>query len=680
MMTTIMTPVRVCGSRGASRRGCVASGDYRARRARARQAASRAMTMMMSRSTVAVVKPVTMGRGVMMGRASMGVVRAQAVFSEGGILGESTSKMTAQAMDAFDEQAEPLFYREGQVWRSGVGKASKFTALWCGVLGVAQALFRVVSAPSMANFFEAVGDGMILTFIVAPAAAALLAFVVQRWSALRLKFGATRLPYTISPYADRKASPKQRAALFATAFKARQRHRNFAKVKAARTYASEVASQFATTAIEAPRRVLAVALGLKAFSIANVSSMNQTLDALLLFTLGVAAVSVNLLERRRGPGQMRKEMLFVEQEYLKVQTKGTFLCRWASDPYEEPGERNAMSSDKALTNASVADALGTSCEKIGIGIETSMALVLDAADGRTSKELMSKGVPPSSIWVPNIYTHVVHSLRKDVGVNAVATKVEGFLASRDPRETQLQVIYLDHCGSVMTRTQQLWDVFSRHAVADGGVIAVTFSTRGKREGWTKSAAVQLAAKAIVEAAEIHGYVLEGNAAPNIPGLVDYTVSVPAVLGESADVSTTAVDAAKMLRDNAEVIAEAIEIDDDGVIATALALWLKDTEVSNDSDAALETGKDKRRRKLVDDVTKRSLERFKDGQKPMQSDSKALRSLAREVVDASKKSAELRDPTPMDASKNQTVERTYPKSLYLYNTLMFFVFRVRVAED
>jgi hypothetical protein len=35
---------------------------------------------------------------------------------------------------------------------------------------------------------------------------------------------------------------------------------------------------------------------------------------------------------------------------------------------------------------------------------------------------------------------------------------------------------------------------------------------------------------------------------------------------------------------------------------------------------------------------------------------------------------------MDASKNQTVERTYPKSLYLYNTLMFFVFRVRVAED
>ena len=96
--------------------------------------------MMMSRSTVAVVKPVTMGRGVMMGRASMGVVRAQAVFSEGGILGESTSKMTAQAMDAFDEQAEPLFYREGQVWRSGVGKASKFTALWCGVLGVAQAL------------------------------------------------------------------------------------------------------------------------------------------------------------------------------------------------------------------------------------------------------------------------------------------------------------------------------------------------------------------------------------------------------------------------------------------------------------------------------------------------------------------------------------------------------------
>jgi hypothetical protein len=39
-------------------------------------------------------------------------------------------------------------------------------------------------------------------------------------------------------------------------------------------------------------------------------------------------------------------------------------------------------------------------------------------------------------------------------------------------------VYLDHCGAVAQREQQLWDVFSRHAVADGGVLAVTFSTRG----------------------------------------------------------------------------------------------------------------------------------------------------------------------------------------------------------
>lgn len=610
-------------------------------------------------------------------------LKREDVNEAGGVLRESATFGTrARALDAFDERSEPLFARKGRVWESGVGKSSKFVSMMCVIVGVAQALFRVVRAPTTANFFEAAGDGMILTFIVAPATAALLAFCVQRLSEMRLKSTVTSLPYTISPYADRDASPKKRAELFAAAFNARNRHWNFARVKAAQTYASEVAAQFATAAIEAPRRALAIALALKAISVANVSTVNQTLDILLLVTLGVAAVSVNLLERRRGPGQMRKEMLFVEEEYLKAQTKGTFLCSWASDPYEEPGERNATSRDKALTNAAVADALGATCESIGIGVETSMALVLDAADGRTSKELISKGVPLSSIWVPNIYTHVVHSLRKQVGVNAVATKVEGFLAARDPRETQLQLIYLDHCGSVMRRTQHLWDVFSRHTVADGGVLAVTFSTRGTRDGWSKATALELAAKAIVEAAEVHGYVLEGNAAPNIPGLVDYTVGVPAVLGEKlTDMTTTAAaDAAKLLRNSADVINDALAIDDDGLIATALALWLKDSEASSESDAALETSKDKRRRKLVDDVTKRSFAVLESGGTPSESDGRALRSLAREVVESSAKSAALRDPSPADdsASKSRSVQRTYPKCLYLYNTLMFFVFRVNVA--
>ena len=61
--------------------------------------------------------------------------------------------------------------------------------------------------------------------------------------------------------------------------------------------------------MEAPRRVVAVALALKAFSITNVLSVNTTLDVMLLVTLAVAAVSARALERRRGQAKMVKEML-----------------------------------------------------------------------------------------------------------------------------------------------------------------------------------------------------------------------------------------------------------------------------------------------------------------------------------------------------------------------------------
>lgn len=66
----------------------------------------------------------------------------------------------------------------------------------------------------------------------------------------------------------------------------------------------------------------------------------------------------------------------------------------------------------------------------------------------------------------------------------------------------------DHCGAVAQREQQLWDIFSRHSVADGGVVAVTFSTRGKRKGWSKAAAVANCVRGLVEAADAHGYELE----------------------------------------------------------------------------------------------------------------------------------------------------------------------------
>jgi hypothetical protein len=591
---------------------------------------------------------------------------------------------SSESVDATDGRLEPLFYREGEVWRSVVGRASRFSALWFGVLGAAQALFRVALTPTLPNLFESIADGVVLTLIVAPACAALASFAYECLCSFRLGMMAAFLPYTLSPYATKTPDERTRKALFARAMRNRGAHRAFARIKAARTYASEVCAEFATAAVEAPRRVVAVALALKAFSITNVSSVNATLDVMLLVTLVVAAVSANALERRRGQAKMIKEMLFVESEYLKAQTKGTFLCRWAPDPYEDPAVVNATSEDKALTNAAVADAVATSCELIGVEPETAMALVLDAADGRTSKVLMEKGVPKTSIWVPNLYTHVVHSLRKDVGVNGVATKVEAFLAARDPRETQLHAIYLDHCGSIDGRTQQLFDIFSRHTIVDGGIIAVTFSTRGKREGRGKAASVQLAAKALTEAAETHGYVLEGDAAPNVEGLADYTVAVRSGLGQTHAASSSQANAAERLRETADFVAEAMEKDNDGMIAASLALWARDSRPTTESEEALQTSKEKRQRRLAEDLSKRALDRL-DADKPLfASDARALRSLAREVAASARLAADLRDPdaslsTASTDGERDTTTRSYRKCLYMYKTLMFFILRVRVAR-
>ena len=55
--------------------------------------------------------------------------------------------------------------------------------------------------------------------------------------------------------------------------------------------------------------------------------------------------------------------------------------------------------------------------------------------------------------------------------------------------------------------------------------------------------MQLAAKALTEAAETHGYVLEGDAAPNIEGLADYTVAVRSDLGQTHAASSSQAKAA-----------------------------------------------------------------------------------------------------------------------------------------
>ena len=353
-----------------------------------------------------------------------------------------------------------------------------------------------------------------------------------------------------------------------------------------------------------------------------------------------AVASMASMRRDRGAAVRRaaREARAREREFLAEAHRGTFSCRWRGDPYVAPGKRNQTSADKALTNAAVAAAAAAAAAARGVPPSAAPALVLDAADGRTSAALRNafaagfaasrdgrvrdrndvrrgeqrrrnvrrggrvgefrrclrrrggcgvravprgkrrrgrrgdfrgspsrRGrradavgdigdfsafirpavirrryshprclrclrpgtrrclrfipipdgirVPPESIFVPNVHTHAVRSLRGDFpACDAFAADVADVLARRSAGATPFHLVYLDHCGAVAQRAQQIWDVFSRHAVADGGVVAATLSTRGKRAGWTKAAAVAACARAFVEAADAHGYELVGNAA------------------------------------------------------------------------------------------------------------------------------------------------------------------------
>lgn len=167
-----------------------------------------------------------------------------------------------------------------------------------------------------------------------------------------------------------------------------------------------------------------------------------------------------------------------EEDFLRHQHKGTFICRWMSDPYPAEGGINTDQSDKQLTNDAFASAVVTTAKEMGTRIEAVRVLLLDAGSAKTSRALCTAGVPPANILVPNKYTHVVHSLRHSPGVRAFASDVGTYLSRRSPGALPcFHAVYLDHCGSLVGRKQQLRDVFRNHVIANGGVLAVTFSTR-----------------------------------------------------------------------------------------------------------------------------------------------------------------------------------------------------------
>ena len=490
-------------------------------------------------------------------------------------------------------------------------------------------------------------QGALVSMVLAPTAASLLAWLFEISLRVSERLAAPKLVRTMAP-ATAKTDVEH--ALRATEAAAGQRkHHAFALLKTAAHDACEARQTAAQRALQAWTHP-AVAVALIGAGVAVAGSVTDTamrIMALRFEAAAFACVAAGMAMLRRVDGAavkaVRDELHTREKEFLADQHRGTFSCRWRYDDYTAPGERNQTSRDKALTNAAVAAAAAASAAWRGVPPSAAPALVLDAADGRTSaalgaamalgwedrrarrrihrrrwfrggfksvweeplaseaadgsvlatvsssyqrarevsdafpdvddasasfdeaaeddadfaddpsvsfeqstdgrdrdtreEGLVGFGFPSDAIFVPNQHTHVVHTLREsETKKNTpVAADIRDVLSRRDPVAPPFHLVYLDHCGAVAQREQQIWDVFSRHAVADGGVMAVTFSTRGKRKGWSKATAVAACARMLVEAADAHGYELRGSATDgggcgseseaDLSRLMDYAVRV-----------------------------------------------------------------------------------------------------------------------------------------------------------
>jgi hypothetical protein len=157
----------------------------------------------------------------------------------------------------------------------------------------------------------------------------------------------------------------------------------------------------------------------------------------------------------------------------------------------------------------------------------------------------------------------------------------------------------------------------------------------------------------------------------------------------------------------EAVAEAV--DAARVLAASLAAWARDVPATSDGRSAVfDTWAARRRRRMCQFVSERVLADAADDDEdedgavllpvPTRDDARLLASLAREVVKSADAAARLADAPSVAATKTRGGdtdggvvgaagggsgssggEVTYPRCFLLYNTLMFFIFKVKVKR-
>lgn len=181
-----------------------------------------------------------------------------------------------------------------------------------------------------------------------------------------------------------------------------------------------------------------------------------------------------------------------------------------TDPYA--AGKKQSSPGKRRTNELLQQMAAEALARAGTPLEAATALVLDAESAESSRALITLGAKqlfsctPSTqarstapvdwlgsstenqqpsyhffahtgwqlqnIHVPNLYPHVVSTLRANPGVRAFVGDVSTLIGSWPPELPSYLLVYLDFCGGVWKREGLLREVFERHMVRAGGTLAL----------------------------------------------------------------------------------------------------------------------------------------------------------------------------------------------------------------
>jgi hypothetical protein len=236
------------------------------------------------------------------------------------------------------------------------------------------------------------------------------------------------------------------------------------------------------------------------------------------------------MDEREAPRGRRAHEL-AQDEYLQsllfTDADGVSMSNLYKDRYDTPTERSTFQV-KRVVNAGLASAAAASAATREGGIPEAECLVLDGHDGATTEALAAQGFERRRVWAPNYCTAVVHTLRTRVGANAFAADMSRYLRIASALgEAPFELIYLDYTGSAQTYAPDLGSALAGGLVQDGGVIAATFSSRGKDAGesgvgvgagaggggWSRAHAVYTAVAQAVDGAGKGGGFLQGLVEP-----------------------------------------------------------------------------------------------------------------------------------------------------------------------